>query len=105
MKTITFDMNKYTDSLLNFVSGTSGLDRAIDPPASSFRTEEQEQRIIDETKRLLANPIEINDACIEEVLELYRIHHNHDLLEFGESVHRYFTVLAKAQATELVDYK
>jgi hypothetical protein len=93
----TTDMKQYNDSLLSFVRGE------VNPRSPNFDTRKDEAKQLEidaEAKRLLANPIELEDADIEKVLGMYGTHQC-DLLEFAETAHRYFKKLAKEQAEEL----
>ena len=106
MKTIEFDMVNYVHDLCGFVRGESALgDIALDiaNPDYDMKKDESKQTEIDaESKRLLDNPIELEDADIEQVLSLYKTH-KCDLLEFAEVTHRYFKKLADEQAEELFE--
>jgi len=101
-RTIEFDMKAYTNSLINFVSGGDlASPNLISPPCN---TPEYEAKVEQEVKRLLESPIELLDADIEHVLDIYK-KHSCDMCDLGEVLHRYMVGLAEEQANETVSYE
>lgn len=61
-----------------------------------------EARVDSEIERLLDAPVELDNADIHDVFDIYKKHHN-DLMLLGNELDKYMKGLARKQAKELIN--
>ena len=61
--------------------------------------EEASNKVVAEAQRLLRNPTELLNLDLDVIVSIYT-NHDEDLLDLGESIHRYFVERAESQARE-----